>query len=188
MQNTLFLTIRQFGNQAMNLRNVSNFFILSVQDRRKFSPGLLGLLLAALAATCSAEIKPFASASYQQILDRHAGKAFILAIWSVDCPSCIKDMSVLRDFHQNHPEIDLVLLSTDELAMQGQVEKLLQAQNLDQLENWLFAEDDPQALRYQIDPSWFGELPKTYFFSNSHTRVSKSGALSPQQLLELSQP
>lgn len=150
---------------------------------------LLGLtLFSASTMPVAAEIKHFIGGSYQQLLNSHAGKAFILAIWSLDCPSCIKDMAVLREFHQQHPEIDLVLLSTDELAMQPQVEKMLQTQQLLQLENWLFAEDDPQPLRYEIDPNWFGELPRSYFFKADHSRIGKSGVLNLQQLQELSKP
>lgn len=148
----------------------------------------LALTVGTWPANAIAEIRHFVADSYQQLLNGHAGKPFILAIWSLDCPSCIKDMAVLREFHQQHPQIDLVLLSTDEAAMQPQVEKMLQTQQLQQLENWLFAEDDPQPLRYQIDPDWFGELPRTYFFKADQSRIGKSGALNQQQLLELSKP
>lgn len=134
------------------------------------------------------EIKAFVSGSYRQILDAYSGKAFVLAIWSVDCPSCLKDMALLHNFHQQHPEINLLLLSTDEAGTVPQIQKLLQDHQLADLANWVFADEDAQKLRYEIDPNWFGELPRTYFFNSSHQRVGKSGALSLPQLLEFSKP
>lgn len=147
---------------------------------------LCGLLLPSIAP--AGDIRHFVSGSYQQLLNDHVGKSFVLAIWSVDCPSCLKDMDVLRGFHAEHPEVELLLLSTDELTTLPQVQKLLQDKQLAELPNWIFAEEDAQTLRYEIDPAWFGELPKTYFFNSSHQRIGKSGALSKQQLLELGKP
>lgn len=147
-----------------------------------FSVGLL------VSHAALAEVQPFVVGSYQKLLEQQAGKAFVLAIWSVDCPSCIKDMAVLREFHAQYPQLPLLLLSTDEPAARPQVEKLLRDQQLEGLPNWQFADEDAQKLRYEIDPSWFGELPKTYFFNQEHLRVGKSGALGKQQLIELARP
>ncbi len=136
----------------------------------------------------SNEIKPFVPGSYQQLLNDYAGKAFVLVLWSVDCPSCLKDMQLLGSFHGEHPEINMLLLSTDEATALPQMQKLLQDHQLAELPNWVFADEDAQKLRYEIDQNWFGELPRTYFFNQSQARVGKSGALTKQQLLELSRP
>lgn len=127
-------------------------------------------------------IKTFNSGSYQQILRENAGKPFILAIWSVDCPSCLKDMKVLYDIHQKHPDIKIVMLSTDPPNMMTEVQSILTKYQLDGLDNWIFGSDDTQKLRYEIDASWYGELPRTYFFSASHTRTGKSGALKNDEI------
>jgi thiol-disulfide isomerase/thioredoxin len=136
----------------------------------------------------SNEINQFVPGSYQQLLNDYAGKAFVLVLWSVDCPSCLKDMELLRSFRGEHPEINLVMMSTDEASAVPQVQKLLQDHQLADLPNWVFADEDAQKLRYEIDQNWFGELPRTYFFSQDHKRVGKSGALTKQQLLEFSKP
>lgn len=127
-------------------------------------------------------VKTFNPGSYQQILRESAGQAFVLAIWSVDCPSCIKDMAVLSQIRQSHPDLKIIMLSTDEPTNTPQVKSILARYQLDDLENWIFGSDDAQKLRYEIDPSWYGELPRTYFFSASHTRTGKSGALKISEL------
>ncbi|MCQ8129123.1 TlpA family protein disulfide reductase [Methylomonas rivi] len=152
----------------------------------RFRTALKALLLAAL-LTCNSQaqesfIKTFNPGSYQQILRENAGQAFILAIWSVDCPSCIKDMSVLSQIRQNHPDVKIVMLSTDEPGATPEVKNILARHALSDLENWIFGSDDAQKLRYEIDPGWYGELPRTYFFTAGHARTAKSGALKAEEL------
>ena len=125
-------------------------------------------------------VKTFNPGSYQQILRENAGQAFVLAIWSVDCPSCIKDMTVLSQIRQSHPNLKIIMLSTDEPANTSEAKNILARHQLNDLENWIFGSDDAQKLRYEIDPSWYGELPRTYFFSSAHSRIGKSGALTTE--------
>jgi thiol-disulfide isomerase/thioredoxin len=122
-------------------------------------------------------VKTFNPGSYQQILRENAGQAFVLAIWSVDCPSCIKDMTVLSQIRQSHPNLKIIMLSTDEPANTSEAKNILTRYQLNDLESWIFGSDDAQKLRYEIDPSWYGELPRTYFFTSTHSRTGKSGAL-----------
>lgn len=122
-------------------------------------------------------VKSFNPGSYQQILRENANQAFVLAIWSVDCPSCIKDMTVLSQIRQHHPDLKIIMLSTDEPANTSEAKNILARHQLDDLENWIFGSDDAQKLRYEIDPGWYGELPRTYFFTSAHSRTGKSGAL-----------
>lgn len=122
-------------------------------------------------------IKPFDSGSYQQLLTEKANQGFMLVIWSLDCPTCIKDMELLSQIHKNRPELKIVMLSTDEPSATADVQQLLEKYQLAGLENWIFASDNSQKLRYEIDPGWYGEQPRTYFFSASHQREGVSGAL-----------
>jgi len=142
-------------------------------------------ILSALSAFCFAQegyIKSFNPGSYQQILRENAGHPFMLAIWSLDCPSCIKDMRILAEAKQKHPGLKIIMLSTDEPSATSEVKSMLARQGLSDLENWIFGSEDAQKLRYEIDSSWFGELPRTYFFDKSHNKIGKSGALRIDEL------
>lgn len=143
-------------------------------------PAVLSLTFIAAAAACQAEekfIRSFNPGSYQQILRENSASPFVLAIWSTDCPSCIKDMDVLYNIHQKHPDLKIVMLSTDEPSATNEVKGILARHQLGDLDNWIFGSEDAQKLRYEIDPSWYGEIPRTYFYTSSHTRTGKSGAL-----------
>jgi thiol-disulfide isomerase/thioredoxin len=127
------------------------------------------------------EIKPFVAGSYQQILAASPNQPLMLAIWSVDCPSCLKDMDILGKLHEKHPALKIVMLATDDAEALPEIKRIIDSHKLGGLENWAFASDNPEKLRYEIDPAWYGELPRTYFFAAGHQRVGKSGAMSLEE-------
>ncbi len=145
---------------------------------KKLFSGLLFLLLAALNAPAQAEPSAFTSGSYQQLLASNANQPFMLVIWSVNCSSCLKDMALLNDIHKSRPELKIIMLAADELSATEQVQQLLEKNQLSGIESWVYAEENTQKLQFEIDPKWYGELPRTYFFDKAHQRTGASGVLS----------
>ena len=125
-------------------------------------------------------LKPFVSGSYQQLLDSNANKPFVLVVWSITCSSCLKDMALLSKMHKSNPKINMVMLATDDTSATDDINKILAKNELTDLENWIFVDENPQKLRYEIDPKWYGELPRTYFLNKQHEREGISGVLSQQ--------
>lgn len=74
----------------------------------------------------------------------------------------------------------MVMLATDDASATDEVQQILAKNELTGLENWLFADENPQKLRYEIDPKWYGELPRTYFLNKKHDREGFSGVLSQE--------
>lgn len=70
------------------------------------------------------------------------------------------------------------MLSTDDISSTPKIIQILEKNELTKIENWIYAEDNTQKLQYEIDSSWYGELPRTYFFDKSHDRVGISGVLT----------
>ena len=143
---------------------------------------LLWVLLAAFSLTANGQsaLKPFTSGSYQQLLANNANKPFMLVVWSVDCSSCLKEMALLSDIHKSNPNIKMIMLAADELSVNEKIEQILKQHQLDGIENWVFADENSQKLRFEIDPKWYGELPRTYFFDSAHQRTGKSGVMSKE--------
>lgn len=144
---------------------------------KRFLATMILIGVSAIAVANDATIRPFNPGSYQQILSEKANQGFMLVIWSLDCSTCIKDMELLNSLHKTRPELKIVMLSTDEVSASADIQNLLEKYQLADTENWVFASDNTQKLRYEIDPSWYGELPRTYFFSATHQREGISGAL-----------
>ncbi|MDO8843034.1 MAG: hypothetical protein Q7U98_05675 [Methylicorpusculum sp.] len=149
-----------------------------------FLNGLLVFLALLMAVTAKADnktLRSFVDGSYQQILVAHEGRPLVLVIWSLTCSSCLKEMSSLNEWRKKTPDVEMILLSTDDISEQAEVLNILQKHELDGLENWIFADDNAQKLRFQIDPRWYGEMPRIYFFNAKHERTGISGVLSEQE-------
>lgn len=151
---------------------------------RKLFLFLLSLVFSQISFATPPSIKPFVSGSYQQILKDHQNHGLMMILWSLDCPTCIKDMELLSQIHKQKPGLKIVMIATDELSSSPEIEKLLEKYQLQDTENWVFNDDNAQKLRYEIDPDWYSELPRTYFFSPDHQREAFSGALKREEYLE----
>lgn len=142
------------------------------------------VLLATLAgaAAQAAEIKPFVAGSMQQIRSAHAGRPFVLALWSLTCSHCQEELAQLGKLQRRHPELNVVLVSTDTPDEAAALAATLARHGLARAEAWVYADGFAERLRFEIDPRWGGELPRTYFFDRAHTVTARSGALAPAEL------
>lgn len=147
---------------------------------KKLIACFLLILLTAVNAPAQAEPAPFKPGSYQQILTDHANQPFMLVIWSINCSSCLKDMALLNEIHKSRPELKMVMIAADEPSAAGQIQQILEKNELTGIENWAYADDNAEKLQYEIDPKWYGELPRTYFFDKTHQRTGVSGVLSKE--------
>ena len=147
----------------------------------------LGLTTASVADT---KLKAFHPSSPKQIENAREGQAFIAILWSIDCPPCFKELALLQELteqlkgelKERFSKVNVVLIATDDEQYRESVNKTLVEFQLENMDNWIFANSSPERLRYSIDPSWYGELPRAYFYDKSHQRYSHSGSLSKQQL------
>ncbi|MDO9470319.1 MAG: TlpA family protein disulfide reductase [Nitrosomonas sp.] len=126
------------------------------------------------------QLKHFVPGSYQKLLKNKPDKPFMLVIWSTTCSSCMEKMTLLSDLTKIRPEVNIVMLATDDVSANDLIQTVLAKNELTNLEHWIFAEENAQKLRYEIDPKWYGELPRTYFLNKNHERHGISGALSSE--------
>ena len=91
-------------------------------------------------------------------------------------------MNMLAKLRKEYPDFNLVLVATDDIARSAEVQAFLLERGLAQVESWMFAEPNPQRLRYEIDSGWYGELPRSYFYDARHERLGVSGALNSEQI------
>jgi len=140
------------------------------------------LLLALVAGLAQADVRPFAAGSLAQIQAEHSGKPFILALWSATCVHCPGELKVLGELSRRYPGLDVVLLATDSPAEAPQLARLASGYGLGKQAQWVFADAQPERLRYEIDRRWYGELPRTYFFDAQHRRTAATGVIAVEQL------
>lgn len=140
------------------------------------------LLLAAGLAQAADGVRPFAPGSLAGILAARAGRPFILAFWSVTCSHCPVEMKALAELKRRQPGLELVLVAADTPSDAAAVQALPKRLGLGQVEQWLFADDMPERLRFEIDRRWYGELPRTHFYDRQHQLTAVSGIVPPAQL------
>lgn len=143
---------------------------------------LLLLALLAGAVAQAAELRPFAAGSLHQIRAAHAGRPFVLVLWSLTCSHCQEELAQLGKFHQKRPELNVVLISTDTPDDAATLTATLARHGLARAEAWVYADAFTERLRFEIDPRWGGELPRTYFFDRAHAVTARSGTLAPAEL------
>jgi len=152
-----------------------------MQLRRLAVKGSL-LFLLLLPGLAAAEFHIFSSESLDKITAARKGRPFLLLLWSVDCPPCLKELELVGQLHTQFTLDGLVLISTDSTDYADDAQQILTRYGLANAENWRFTGSFPERLRYRIDPNWYGELPRAYFYNARHERIGKSGALSRKLL------
>jgi hypothetical protein len=150
---------------------------------------LLAFAAAAFVATAATapaplELRPFGARSLAAIKQAHAGRPFILALWSVTCEPCREETMLLAEVHRKHPHLPIILVAADPPEMRPQVLRFLAHYRLGRIALWQFEDDSPERLRYSVDRSWTGELPRTYFFDTAHEPVAHSGVVDERWLAE----
>lgn len=145
---------------------------------------LTGLVLGFLVSVSHADsnIKPFYTNSLNSIIESRTETPFLVILWSVDCPPCMQELSQLQILRDQFSAQSLVLVSTDDALMADEVERVINSFQLDQKDNWIFSASLPERLRYAIDPDWYGELPRAYFYQSPEQRRAHSGSLSQSVL------
>ncbi len=145
-----------------------------------FCRNLIGILLLLATAGALADhitIRPFDAGSMEAIRAKYAGKPFVLAFWSTTCEPCRKEMALWRALKLRYPQIPIVLVAAEGPADQAAVRAFLMRYNPGPVQHWLFADEFAERLRYSVDKSWRGELPRSYFFDAAHVAEVRSGLI-----------
>lgn len=159
----------------------------TVTDNRFFTESIFrGILSAAIlcysTVAIADNVRPFTAQSFEQIKASFQGKEFLLGLWSVDCPPCMVEMEFMAELTRLNPDIPYVLVSTDSIEQKAYSAEFLEDVGLADKESWMFADSFVERLRFTIDPNWYGELPRSYFFDENHAMQSHSGIVSEELL------
>jgi thiol-disulfide isomerase/thioredoxin len=136
---------------------------------------VFALALVALPAA-AAEFRDFDAKSLARLKQDHAGKPFVLALWSIHCEPCLRELPQWTALQQRHPGVRIVLVATDPRKQRAALTRALERYSVSGVELWAFADDYEERVRFSIDPRWRGELPRTYLFDAMHRAEARSGA------------
>lgn len=145
---------------------------------KRFIPTSLLVVTAMFAGSATAAgIGAFGPDSLKQIERDHAGRHFLLVLWSVECQPCRRELALLGHLYADRPAGDLVLVATDNIESRDLIIEILAQYHLGGVPAWAFAGQAEERLRYRIDPDWAGEMPRSYFYAPDSSRKGVSGRL-----------
>ena len=138
---------------------------------------LTASLAAAPAAETSSELKPFVRGSWQNVLRSHAGRPTLVHFWGVTCGPCKIELPLLGQFMKDHSELAVVTISADLVPnLPGAARGMLEKAGLGSAENWIFNDGFVERLRFEIDPAWQGEIPRTLLIARDGTVTTIEGS------------
>jgi thiol-disulfide isomerase/thioredoxin len=134
-------------------------------------------LTAGPAAETPSELKPFVRGSWQEMLRLHKGRPTLVHFWGVTCGPCKVELPLLGQFMKDHSELDVVTISADLVPnLPGAARAMLEKAGLGSAENWLFSDGFVERLRFEIDPAWQGEIPRTLLIARDGTVTTIEGS------------
>jgi thiol-disulfide isomerase/thioredoxin len=120
------------------------------------------LLVVASAGAQSADLQSFGRGSWSKLRAAHDGQPTVVHFWGLTCAPCLVEMPEWGKLRAERPDMKLVLVAADPVPQDpARVSDMLARAELAKAENWAFTDRFNERLRYEIDPAWAGELPRT---------------------------
>jgi len=124
------------------------------------------LILTMLPWSCEAvsanDLRQFVRGSWNDIRKAHAGKPTVVHFWGVTCGPCRTEMPNWGKLLAQRSDLNLVVINADLVPNEpAAVTAMLAETGLASAENWTFGDGFVERLRYEIDPHWRGDIPRT---------------------------
>ncbi|NQY62516.1 MAG: redoxin domain-containing protein [Alteromonadaceae bacterium] len=131
----------------------------------------------------AAQSAVFSTEVFNNIKQQYKGQRWLALMWSVDCPPCIKELAQISKMYQQNPSLPVILINTDgDDELTEERETLIAKYQLNSLTQFYFIDGEAARSRYLIDPNWYGELPRSYFYNANGERIERSGLVSEDLL------
>jgi hypothetical protein len=128
-----------------------------------------------------ATISAFGRDTLAAIERKHAGQAFWLVLWDLECSYCMKSLANMAAVQRAQPQLKVVTIATDPLAAADQLAARLAKLGLAS-DAYAFADAPREALQFAIDPGWLGEKPRAYRYGADGKRTAISGVIERSEV------
>ena len=86
-------------------------------------------------------------------------------------------MALWKSIARKYPKLPVILVATDPLPQEQEVNRFLARYDPGPVQRWAFADEFSERVRYAVDRTWRGELPRAYFYDAAHRPLARSGLL-----------
>ena len=127
--------------------------------------------------------KPFNKIHLTALKQYYKGQRWLLVLWSVDCPPCFQELAMIQTLSEQVANLPIVIVNADDSDdISHERNNIIERFKLSHLTHLYFVEGQGAKSRYIIDPSWHGELPRSYFIDAVGKFNGKSGLISKEAL------
>jgi thiol-disulfide isomerase/thioredoxin len=135
------------------------------------------LVVAGAALAADGDLRPFKRGSWQQIRRAHEGQPIVVHFWGLTCGPCRTEMPKWGRLLEERSDLKLIAIDADLVPNAAELVKLeLAKTGLAGAENWMFADDFVERLRFEINPQWRGEIPITLLIAGDGKTTKIEGA------------
>ena len=121
----------------------------------------------------------FNKAQLATLKTQNMGKQWLMLLWSVDCPPCFKELAIIQKLQRQHDDLAVVIINTDASdEIKTERKDIIEKFELSNLRNFHFVDGQGDQNRFFIDPTWYGELPRSYFVESNGKFHGKSGLVN----------
>ena len=132
----------------------------------------------------AADLKPFKSGSFAQILAENQNKPLLLHFWSISCPTCVAHLPAWKEVLAANPKLQVVFVSTDPIGQASAIKNRLKKNGLDNQANYAFADSFVAKLQFEVAKDWRGELPFNVLVDQNGEKESLTGHLDTKVLAQ----
>lgn len=126
----------------------------------------------------SADLQSFGRGSWSRLRTANDGKPTVVHFWGLTCAPCLVEMPEWGKLQAERPDMRLVMVAADPMPQDpARVSDMLARANLAKTENWAFTDRFNERLRYEIDPAWAGELPRTMLIDRDGKETVLTGVV-----------
>ena len=116
---------------------------------------------------------------------QNMGKQWLMLLWSVDCPPCFKELAIIQKLQCQHDDLAVVIINTDANdEINAERKNIIEKFGLSNFTNFHFVDGQGDQSRFFIDPTWYGELPRSYFVESNGEFHGKSGLVNQSILTQ----
>lgn len=140
----------------------------------------LSVCIGAAPAAAQDKVQPLEPGSFERVIAAGKGKPLVVMIWSLTCDYCEPSFDALADAKRSKG-VQVVTIATDRADDQEAaqlIQKKLSRHGLAP-SSWAFGTAPAERLRYDIDPKWRGEMPRSYWFKGDGSMQAYSGMITP---------
>ncbi len=141
------------------------------------------VLATVVAAATEGDLQPFKRGSWQQIRRAHEGQPIVVHFWGLTCGPCRIEMPKWGRLLRERPDLNLIAIDADLVPNAAELVKdELAKTGLAGAENWMFADDFVERLRFEINPRWRGEIPITLMIARDGKTTTIEGIADTAQV------